>query len=139
MTMPARSSTVLLDTDVFSHIYKGRPEASPYLPHLKGVIPAITIITVGELYKWAYMKKWSPRNLAGLEDRFTQFLILPFDFAVAQQWARIQSAKLGRNVPQNDAWIAACAITYGCPLLTHNRKDFQDIQGLDVISYSPEQ
>lgn len=137
--MPTQSSTVLLDTDVFSHIYKGRPEALPYLQHLKGVIPAITIVTVAELYKWAYTKKWSLRNLTGLESRFTQFLILPFNFAVAQQWARIQSAELGRKFPENDAWIAACAITYGCPLLTHNRKDFQDIQGLDFISYSPEQ
>jgi predicted nucleic acid-binding protein len=33
-----------------------------------------------------------------------------------------------------DAWIAATALTHGCPLVTHNAADFQGIAGLIVIS-----
>lgn len=33
-----------------------------------------------------------------------------------------------------DAWIAATALLYGVPLVTHNRKDFEGIDGLVVIS-----
>jgi tRNA(fMet)-specific endonuclease VapC len=33
-----------------------------------------------------------------------------------------------------DAWIAATAIVYRAPLITHNRKHFEGIAGLKVIS-----
>ena len=33
----------------------------------------------------------------------------------------------------DDAWIAATARTYGLPLVTHNPRDFSDIEGLDVF------
>lgn len=133
-TMP--SSTVsLLDTDVFSMIYKGRKAAEPYLNRLWGCIPAICFVTVGELYQWAYLKHWSHQSIASLETRLHQYLILPYDESVSRQWAKIQTAKPGRCYPHNDCWIAACAITYGCELLTHNGKDFLNIPGLTVISY----
>jgi predicted nucleic acid-binding protein len=33
-----------------------------------------------------------------------------------------------------DAWIAATALLHDLPLITHNRWDFEDIRGLNVIS-----
>ncbi|MCH9039856.1 MAG: PIN domain-containing protein, partial [Chloroflexi bacterium] len=46
-------------------------------------------------------------------------------------WALIQS-----STPKsaNDAWIAACALTYGCTLVTDDN-DFHGIQGLNLISH----
>ena len=129
---------VLVDTDVYSYFRKNHSEAASYLPHLEGVIPALSFATVGELYQWAFSKNWSPRNIAELENDFNRYLILPHNMAVAQQWARIQTAVPGRRFPINDAWTAACAIAYGCTVLTHNRKDFHDIPGLSFISYAPD-
>ena len=40
----------------------------------------------------------------------------------------------GRRIETNDAWIAACAIRYAVPLVTHNAKDVSNIPSLDVIS-----
>ena len=136
MAMTPTSDVRILDTDVFSFIYKNYPEATPYLDDLWGFIPALTFVTVAELYKWAYLRHWSARNLSNLEQRLHQYLILPYDESVARQWAKIQTAIAGRTYPANDAWIAATTITFGCTLLTHNPQDFQDIPGLDIISYS---
>jgi len=33
-----------------------------------------------------------------------------------------------------DTWIAACAVCYGIPLVTHNTADFDEISNLQVIS-----
>lgn len=79
MTTTSQLKVVLLDTDVFSIIYKGRTEAEPYLEHLWGCIPAISFVTVAELYQWAYQKHWSLKNIAALEQRLHQHLILPYD------------------------------------------------------------
>jgi len=34
-----------------------------------------------------------------------------------------------------DWWIAACAIRHGLPLVTHDSKDFDGIEGLTVITH----
>ena len=129
---------MLVDTDVYSYIRKDRPEAATYLPHLRGFVPARSFATVGELYQWAFRRNWSPKHISELETDFERYLILPHNQAIALQWARIQTAIPGRRFPVNDAWTAACALAYGCTLLTHNRRDFQDVPGLSLISYAPE-
>ena len=42
----------------------------------------------------------------------------------------------GRPMPSNDAWIAATALRYDTPLVTHNVKDFEHLQnmGLNLIT-----
>ncbi|MCH7737630.1 MAG: type II toxin-antitoxin system VapC family toxin [Chloroflexi bacterium] len=132
------SQVILVDTDVFSYMRRNRPEATPYLQHLSKTIPALSFSTVAELYQWAFKSNWSPANVSKLKSDLRKFLILPYDETVAEQWASIQTAIPGRRFPVNDAWTAACALAYGCPILTHNRKDFQDVPGLFMISYAPE-
>jgi predicted nucleic acid-binding protein len=36
-----------------------------------------------------------------------------------------------------DAWIAATALEVGAPLVTHNRRHFEEVAGLVVISEAP--
>lgn len=137
-TPPSQANVVILDTCVFSFIYGDKREAAPYRPHLQGMVPAVTFVTVGELLKGAYRMNWPVASLQNLQDYLREdYLVIPYDEAVAEQWARIQTAQRGRNYPENDAWIAACAITFGCTLLTHNRKDFHDNPGLEAHLLCP--
>jgi predicted nucleic acid-binding protein len=46
-------------------------------------------------------------------------------------------AKAGRPMKAGDAWIAATARLIGAPLVTNNRKDFEPVPGLTVISFAP--
>jgi len=37
-------------------------------------------------------------------------------------------------VSVGDAWIAATALAYSIPLVTHNYSDFKNISGLQIIT-----
>ena len=55
---------------------------------------------------------------------------------ICQYWAKIQfeGKKSGKTVPLADAWIAATALAYDVPLVTHNPDDFKNISGLKIIT-----
>jgi predicted nucleic acid-binding protein len=62
-------------------------------------------------------------------------VIVPYDYAVCEAYGQIKaSLSKGRTIADNDLWIAACAIRHSVPLVTHNRKHFDEIRGLIVIS-----
>lgn len=41
----------------------------------------------------------------------------------------------GRRIECADAWIAATAVLYDAPLITHNRVDYLGVPGLIVMSH----
>lgn len=125
----------LLDTNVLSFFLKGDTRADRYRPDVDGKLVAVSFATVGELYKWANTKnkKWSAKKISDLESRLRRIVILPSNDSVARHWGRIASIP-GLPIADNDAWIAACAFTYGCILVTHDRV-FTRIRGLKVITH----
>jgi len=62
--------------------------------------------------------------------------VLPYNPEVARRYGTIRAAResRGARMETNDAWIAACAVEYDLPLVTQNAKDFQHIQGLQIIT-----
>jgi len=75
------------------------------------------------------------RRFTQLEQYLSNYLIIPVDQSLCREWAYIcakrQSA--GRPISPQDAWIAATALRYDLPLVTHNIKDFLDIPNLRLI------
>jgi predicted nucleic acid-binding protein len=41
----------------------------------------------------------------------------------------------GRRIESADPWIAATALLYSAPLVTHNRNDYPGVPGLTLISH----
>jgi predicted nucleic acid-binding protein len=41
-----------------------------------------------------------------------------------------------RRIECADAWIAATALLYAVPLVTHNRNDYLGVPGLTLISHA---
>jgi predicted nucleic acid-binding protein len=41
----------------------------------------------------------------------------------------------GRRIEYADAWIAATALLYGVPLVSHNRSDYLGVPGLKLICH----
>ena len=64
-----------------------------------------------------------------------------FDFWIeddsVDEFIALRRARRGNraSVPSTDAWVAACALRYGCPLVTNNATDFDNINQLVVISF----
>lgn len=130
---------VVVDTDVVSYLFKGDTRAEVYRRHLEGVTPAVSFMAVAELYHWAFSKKWGEARITRMEQALRNYVILPFDAGLCRRWARIQTdrAATGRPISTADAWVAACALRHGCPLVTNNPGDFVNIDGLTIISESP--
>ena len=116
---------VLIDTDVASLLHKGRAPAW-VTRHLAGARVGLTFVTVGELWKWAEIRSWGHGTRARLDRWIAQRAVLPSDDEVARTWGWLaaEARRRGHPRPQNDTWVAACAVRHGVPLLTLNRKDF---------------
>jgi len=127
---------ILLDTNIVSYLMKGGPIAELYGTHIKGRLLAISFITVGELYYGAEKARWGEQKRLVLETHLRNFVVLPYDHEIARCYARLSAERKrnGNPIAPNDAWIAACAIRHGIPLITHNAKHFHGIASLEVIT-----
>jgi|SRR6185437_2045271 len=127
-------ATVLLDTDVFSFFFKSDSRATAYAPLLQGQHLALSFMTVAELYQWTQVRKWGAKRVSALEQALTAYAILPSDDAMCRLWAQVRSERQssGRPISHQDAWVAATALRFNLPLVTHNANDFTGITGLDI-------
>jgi tRNA(fMet)-specific endonuclease VapC len=129
-------TTVLLDTNVVSYLFKGDTRAAAYAPLVQGQRLAISFMTVAELFEWAATRRWGQTRLTRLEQTLTTYLIIPIDVELCRQWGALRARQqaTGRTIAPQDAWIAATAVRHQLPLVTHNTGDFQHIPGLDIRS-----
>jgi len=127
---------LIIDTDVWSYLYKGRKEAKLYEPHLQGNILVISFQTQAELLRWARTAAWGERQRQNLKLRLQNYVIEHSSDALSVRWAEaMESARHnGRPISAADAWIAATALHLSVPLVTHNRSHFIGVDGLNVIS-----
>ena len=130
------ASLLLVDTDVFSFIFRGDPRAERYRPHVEGNLAALSFQTVAELYQGALQAGWGERRRNLLREEIARYLTIPFNMEMVEHWARVRSSRraAGRAVGAADAWIAATALWAQCPVVTHNPRDFEGIAGLEVIT-----
>jgi predicted nucleic acid-binding protein len=129
---------VLLDTDVFSFVFKRDSRAVLYAPELDPSGLCVSFQTVAELRCWSRIRRWSDARRADLERALAHCVLLPWDNAMCEVWAQITAHRrqLGRPIECGDAWIAATALRYGVRLATHNPSDFSQIVGLQIITHS---
>lgn len=129
------ATRVLADTNVISYTMRGGRLARLYEPHLKGKLVAISFITVGELYYGAEKARWGSDKRLKLETTLKNFLVIPYDHETARTYGRIVAdrERSGRPISLGDAWIAACAVRHGLPLVTHNAEHFKEVETLQLI------
>ena len=133
-------NSVLLDTDVFSYLLKtGDRRGGLYQPHVQGKTIAVTFVTVGELLYGAAKKNWGKKKLALLQQRLRSAVIVPYDAQICRTYGTLKHTlrSSGRVLADNDLWIAACALRHGLPLVSNNRKHFEGIPNLTLISEAP--
>jgi len=127
---------VVLDTDVWSFVFKRDSRAEHYRAHLEGNVLCVSFQTVAELYQWAETAHWGEKRRTQMRDWLDRFEILLYDDDTAQLWARIRAERdrQGHPIAAQDAWVAACAVRHGYPLVTHNASDYANVPGLTLIS-----
>ena len=137
---------VLLDTNVFSFLLPFRPDtrAELYRRHVEGAnrFAVISFVTVAELYVLAERRKWGRPRVRDLEAHLSAAVVVPYDVDICRTYARLKTSLRNpsgsaRVIESNDLWIAACAVRHAIPLITHNRRHFEGIPGLNIVSEAP--
>ena len=85
-------------------------------------------------------EKWGSKTLSGFLERLKAVVVVPSDDEVCREYGRLKARlqKAGIVVADNDLWIAACALRHSVPLISNNRKHFEKISGLQLISLALE-
>lgn len=136
MSTAVVSDLVVVDTNVVSFFFKGDTRADLYLPHLDGRLQIIAAQTRAELELWTLVRNWGLRRRASLYAYLKAFALAGTDEVICLRWAEVQADahRRGRPISVSDAWIAATALAYDVPLVTHNPSDFYNVLGLTVIT-----
>lgn len=132
----------LLDTNVLSEPLRPRPNENVLrlLRQHQNEIATATLVW-HELLFGCYRLPISARR-AAIEDYLFHVILpsvplLPYDEAAARWHAeeRARLVGLGRTPPFADGQIAAIATTQGLTLVTRNRKDYQELTGVEVVDW----
>jgi tRNA(fMet)-specific endonuclease VapC len=132
----AAAARIVLDTNVVSFQLKQDTRALLYQPLLVGRVAVVSFMTIAELALWAELYRWGERKRAHYERLLASYVEHYPDRRTCETWSSIiaHGRATGANVDRADAWIAATAMVLGCPVVTHNPRDFSRIRGLSVIS-----
>lgn len=125
----------LLDTNVCVRYINGKSLA--IREHLRTTnIADIAVCSVvkGELFYGAIKSNNPERTLARQQEFLKLFISLPFDDSAALIYGRIRAELSANGTPigPNDFQIAAIAIANNLILITHNTKEFNRVNGLQI-------
>ncbi len=129
---------VIVDTDVASYLLKEDSRATLYRPHLFGLPKIISFMTLAELRRWEMQNNWGERRVKKAREFLDEFSVIFADEKLCEIWAEIKSGahKKGRPIDTADAWVASVALLFDIPLVTHNRRHFEAVENLQIISES---
>jgi predicted nucleic acid-binding protein len=129
-------NTILLDTNIVSFLIKQDSRVKDYAPHLQNHRLAISFMSVAELFQWAYTRNWGESRIRQLEIALKNYVVFAFDIEICRLWGEVRAEcyRAGRPISSQDAWVAATARQHNLPLVTHNPKDFECVQNIEVIT-----
>jgi len=99
---------------------------------------AISVITASELLHGVHRARTvaaRARRAAFVEHLLSTIEPLPVTTAIARAHAEIWAglASEGTSIGAHDLWIAATALGHGMSVATANPRDFERVQGLNVV------
>lgn len=128
----------LIDTCVWVEVERGRMAPSE-VASFTGEEPVyLSPVTIAEL-RYGAEAAASPelrqKRLAAVE-RLRQKPVLRIDAATGEIFgslaAQMKASGRGHSFRVQDVWLASQAVQHGLRLATFNRKDFEDVPGLDL-------
>ena len=129
---------IVIDTDIVSYIFKKDTRSKLYEPHLLQTPKFISFMTFAELRRWKFQSNWGKVKSENFEELLLDFGVIYADEEICNIWAKItnDSFNKGKPIATADAWVASVAIMFDIPLVTHNRKHFENVENLKIISES---
>jgi tRNA(fMet)-specific endonuclease VapC len=123
----------MLDTDTCIAVIKRQPEK--VIKRLRGKSVGqvgVSSVTLGELAFGAEASARPEQNLAALYEFLLPLEIASYDEACAFQYGSVRAGlkKKGRPIGSLDTLIAAHAVALDVILVTHNTREFAQVEGL---------
>ena len=124
----------LLDTNVVVALLNAEDAVTARLDALPEVF--LSIVTLGELYFGAANSGRPEANAARVSDFAATCTLVGVDADTARRYGqlRLELKKKGRPIPENDLWIAACALQHGLVVATRDRH-FENVEGLEIEAW----
>jgi tRNA(fMet)-specific endonuclease VapC len=130
----------LIDTSVFISLERQKKTSDRFFAELVGEPVAISAITASELLHGVERADNAIRR--GKREAFVEIIlktvpVLPVDLEVARIhakiWADLRSQ--GKIIGAHDMLIAATALVYDLRILTGNVREFERVEGLEVVKW----
>ena len=139
MAVKKASAGYLADTGIWVEVERGRLSAAD-LAAIIGAAPVyVSPVSIAELAQAAEIPPQEAvrQRRRATVGRLLAKVILPIDGATGEIFGKLASHLVarGRGSPSHrvqDIWIAAQAVQHKLRLITYNRKDVDDVPGLDV-------
>lgn len=134
------SSYVLVDTNAFINLTRGRERSTHLIPHVEGRRMVLSFVTVAELRLGAHTRGYAPASWRQLDADISAAVVVSPDDQLSHEWARLVAEArraghaLGQTAQAHDAWIAATARLYELPILTEDA----DFEGFGSLRLLPE-
>ena len=130
----------VVDTDVASYQHRSSPLFAPYERYFQDARMVISFMTYAELLGWGKQNAWGAHRLDELRREVkSRYVVFHVSDALCEIWSDVkrQGRDKGRQIATADAWIAATAIYLDLPLISNNRRDYDAIDGLQLITHAP--
>ena len=126
----------LLDTDWAIHCLHRVERVVARLAELRSEGVSISIVSLAELYQGVFYATDPEGNERALRDFLAPIPIVPLDDETCRIFARERGRlkALGTPIGDFDLLIGATALRYNLTLLSNNRRHFERIAGLNIIS-----
>lgn len=122
----------VLDTDHLVAALRGRLVLDDHVGQEEEL--AMTAVSLGELVYGAFKSEKVAENLARFDVLVSGVTLLPFEARAARIFGRLRAELegAGRRLDDLDLQVASVCLAWRAPLLTHNRKHFERIPGLEI-------
>lgn len=133
------TAELLVDTNVLSYLFNRSQYGIEYEALIACRRMGIVVLSLEELHYGVAHKGWSAEKIVRLDVFLREFFLLPARPVVAEICGNLRAARacVGRPIALPDAWIAATALWYDLPVVTHDR-DLEGIPGLRVLTLHDE-
>jgi predicted nucleic acid-binding protein len=126
----------LVDTDWIIDHFNGRKDVTEKLKEYAREGLTTSIITVAELYEGVFGSKDFNKSSKALETFLNGITIINIDIEICKIFGekRHKLRKAGNLIGDFDLMIASICLRHNLTLLTNNRKHYERIDNLQIIS-----
>ena len=125
---------LLFDTNIVVYLSRDIRYAKLYRQYVNYAKCVISFMTAAELYEGAFRAGKHTRKFNEIVNELKKYRILECTPSIAEKFGEIRAARRNKPISVPDALIAATALAYDLPLVTHNADHFAGIEGLNVVT-----